>query len=256
MIKICSLDFLNRNSLETDIMSEDGKVLLKKGDSITPEMLLKFYFKDIYVDRWPLDEEELTEIESTTQEELNINEIAELVEPAVVTTIEENSDLEIPLEFDETEAQNVARYASKIGLEIGFSGNKIKDLEKAAYYHKIGIIKFKKIDLLDKNFEKNLAEASYDTLINEMKFPEQIAEAARFYNRKYDITHFRLNKENLTDIPYSHIVAIASFYNKLRGIGQSKENALARMLQVGGNRFNIFILHKFINIMRNSKDEN
>lgn len=250
MIKICSLDFLNRNSLETDIMSKDGTVLLKKGENITPEMLLKLYFKDIYVERWPLDEDEEMDAESKSDQELNAKEVSELVESPTEVNLEE------PLVFNETEAQNTSRYASKIGAAIGITGDKLKDLEKAAYYHKVGIINFKKFDLKDKNFENRLAEVSYDILLNEMNFPEKVAEAARFFNRKYESTHFRLSSENPTEVPYSHIVGIASFYNKLLEKGLSKDKALERMLQIGGNRFNIFILHKFINIMRNSKDEN
>ena len=55
MIRICSLDFLNKDFFETDVKTADGKVLLAAGEKITPEVILELYFKEIYVDK-PLED--------------------------------------------------------------------------------------------------------------------------------------------------------------------------------------------------------
>lgn len=49
MIKICSLDFLNRENFETDVITADGVVLFQSGEEITPSKLLRLYFKEIYI---------------------------------------------------------------------------------------------------------------------------------------------------------------------------------------------------------------
>ena len=88
----------------------------------------------------------------------------------------------------------------------------------------------------------------------EKQLSEKIAEAARLYNKKYQISQIDLKDSNYSDLPYSHIVAIASHYDNLLGKNISKDEALKKMLQLGGNKFNIFILHKFIYMMRNLND--
>ena len=49
MIKICSLDFLNNELFEADVMTADGRVLFNSDDKVTPDRLLILYFKEIYV---------------------------------------------------------------------------------------------------------------------------------------------------------------------------------------------------------------
>ena len=85
-----------------------------------------------------------------------------------------------------------------------------------------------------------------------MNFSDKIAEGAKFYKKKYDTNEFKPKDENLSDIPFSHIIGIADYYKKLLDKNYTKEKALNKLLQIGGNRFNIFILHKFINKMRKS----
>lgn len=282
MIKICSLEFLNRDFFETDIISESGKVLLKKGGKITPEVLLSLYFKDIYVENWPLDTEEF--VEAKTKEASNVDFVLQKehkssgprealdidystpveapqskpipeipVEPTpVVNQIPEEIDED--LVFDEGEAKVVASYAVKLAQVLGMPENKIKEVEQVAYYNKIGITKFKRSDLAEKGFEKVLAEESYNILSLKMKAPDRVANAVRFHLKKYDASAFRLNKNNPSDIPYAHILAIVSYYNKLLSNNYTNERALEKMLQLGGNRFNTFALHKFINIMRKPKN--
>lgn len=164
------------------------------------------------------------------------------------------SSLELPddikkLEFDEEEAQRISELSVKIGKALGLFAKKLEELKQAAYYHNIGRTKLTEEDLLSPDFKKRQALFGYNILINEKKLPVGIAEAAKFNMQKYDTTNYKLGE----DLPYSHIVAIASFFDGLLLKNMSKDEALEKMLQLGGNKFNIFILHKFIRIMKEEK---
>ncbi len=47
MIKTCSLDFANKETFEVDVKSADGRVLCKAGEDITPDKILRLYFKEL-----------------------------------------------------------------------------------------------------------------------------------------------------------------------------------------------------------------
>lgn len=388
MIKVCSLDFLNREVFDADIMSRDGRKIISSGDKITPGILLGLYFKELYVEKDLFQSEEvipqvtarveadnLELSESVAQVELEYqavnadtvpsispsvgaaefveNEVgksseedlepkvvefsgldaeAEEIEPHVVQfsgldaevkkEAEENAGprvVEFPgldkdaekeseekagprsiefsgldvkpkekvphtysgsdfasspepkgsfqgsapevervvdenLKFDEAESKKIAMYSVLVGKELGMSEAVLKELEQAAYYHKIGITRFKQADLSKKNFKLTLAEESYKILLNEMVLPEKIAEVAKFYLRKYESGSFNLLIKDHSSIPFAHIVAITSYYSELRSNNHSKEEALMKMLRLGGNKFNIFILHKFIKKMRDANE--
>jgi len=308
MIKTCSLDFLNREIFETDIMTSDGRVLVSANDRVTPDMILRLYFKDIYVkdevqvlDKQPQLETEIeTEqgiIEKTASANADSKEEKELLEKgasivASSETAEEESeskskskagiiegasdavgtgtklggpvkntnsssfvegvfaDIDEDLKFDEDEAQKVSEYALKMGTALNFSKDKLEDLKESAYYHNIGRIKFKESDLTQKNFRTVQAQAGYEILLNEKQMKPEIAETAKFYITNYESSSFALDGQ----IPYYHIVAIASYYNRLMS-KCSKQEALEKMLRHGGNKFNIFVLHKFIRIMKESNEQ-
>ena len=67
MIKVCSLDFLKKEVFDTDIKTSDGFVLFETGEKITPEIILRLYFKEIYVSEL-LNEEPYQEEISITDE--------------------------------------------------------------------------------------------------------------------------------------------------------------------------------------------
>lgn len=261
MIKISSLDLLNREVFDIDIMAKDGTVLFSSGEVITPEIILNLYFKEIYVEEsfWKTDEEEIKSDSSTEDmlkqvEALNLKPAAkdepanveEAIEQVVVQTKEKIAE---PLKFDENKAKRVAEYACMLGKLISMKEKDLKELETAAYYHNIGVESFTTDDLLKPNFKKLQADVSYNIMLKEMKVSEKIAEVAKLCIKSYNTIDFKLNEEDCSHIPYAHIVAIASHYDELLETN-SKEAALAKMLQLGGNRFNIFVLHKFINMMR------
>lgn len=344
MIKICSLDFLNRESFETDVMTAEGNVLFKSGEKITPNILLRLYFKEIYIkealkeqlsaeastiavgivadektamvgessNKNTTQEEQIKSaeprsIESGSTEDVEnatkgprlvdspIKEEKELSSGPKSVNIEnseesadgskkgpkladinkmdnvneknnedlvlgEKSDKEAEVEnedpdnmqlvFDENQASRIVEYSLKLGKLLKFSANDLKELEQVAYYCNIGISEFKKSDLSKKGFRKMKAFASYEKLLSEKNVSEKIAEMVKFCANNYESDAFPLNSQ----IPFHQIVAITSFYEELLMQNNSKQTTLLKMLQIGGNQFNIFILHKFIKMMRETND--
>lgn len=284
MIKICSLDFLNREVFDTDVMLEDGKVVVKSGSKVTPALLLKLYFQDIYTqqDLCEIDknealfnqqekiriQQEEKELLQKTLEEKQLKKESEEKIPHEFTPVEqaaeerkkygqiesqeekekESSPL---LVFDEERAARIAKYAVMLGKSINMEQGNLNELEKAAFYHDIGRKKLREEDLGKKDFKRKVANLSYDIMTKEMNLPEQVAEVAHFYLDSYESKDFKLDKQHGFVVPYSHIISIVVCYDNLLA-EFSKDETLLKMLQMGGNRFNIFVLHRFINIMRNS----
>lgn len=178
----------------------------------------------------------------------NKGEWLEKINSKVHEIIAEYSEDAAKLKFDVERAKRIADYAFKMGVYSGYSEKMLDEVQQAAYMHNIGIVTLEKSDLEDiKAFPKKQAKASYDLLL-ENGFSQAIADTAKFCINSYKSHAFDLTKP----IPYHHIVAIASSYESLIDQGLSKQKALDSMLQSGGNRFNIFVLHKFIRLMRES----
>lgn len=345
MIKICSLDFLNREVFDVDVMTSDGKVLICSGEKITPNILLRLYFKEIYIAQ-PMAEKKMAVNEVSSAAVLNTKSVSSesgnidkhskehhytasgprlvdtniqqheekplhgpvvfaggfadekekevstkgprladsevdfdkettskgphFVGPNKFETSESNSspvqanfnDLGMEMEnsqenlkepcmaFDEKQAKKIVDYSLKMGKILKFSQEELKELEQVAYYSDIGITDFKKSDLTKKGFRKKKAHAGYEKLLNEGIIPKHLAEMVKFCANAYNSDDFQLKSQ----IPYYHIVGIASFYEDLLSQNMAKEEVLLKMLQLGGNQFNIFILHKFIKMMRETND--
>ena len=255
MIEVCSLDFLKKKKFDTDILTVDGRVLCSKDDQITSELLLRLYFKDIYIKEPIVSEkidvqaepEEVLEQLSSMQADLLPELVSEVVpEPEIEKIVEEEVDLTEKLEFDEGEAKRVSEYSLMIGKALNYTEKQLKDLEQAAYYHNVGRTNFTKADLGSKDFLKNQANAGYEIILKDKKLPQEIAEVASLYNSNYDSSAFKLDE----CIPFYQVVGVASFYDRMIMQNYTKEETLAKMLQLGGNKFNIFVLHKFISMMR------
>lgn len=395
MIKISSLEFLNSKVFESDVMASDGSILFYSGDKVTPEIILKLYFKDIYVNELPWEEDleekakpeipdsifvskfedenlaetakeendvtlvelsgaskdsigvnvatsnviegvlgkseteaveeielvssdiskEKIQEESTEEEQIAavVDEIEELsteaeeitqtpilTEPqeikeeettieitvapepvaaetstsSVVTktrskhskspsvannVLEEEPQVEVkeeikpedmPLSFDEELANRIVANSIKIGKILKYSPKELQELEQVAYYCNIGISKFKRADLEKSNFYKMKIYASYEYLIKNETISADLAEIVKHCGSNYDSNAFPLDSK----IPFFHIVAITSYYEDLLMKNNSKTSTLNKMLQIGGNKFNIFILHKFIRMMREENE--
>jgi len=347
MIQICSLDFLRKETFDTDIMTVDGRILCAQGDKVTPEIILKLYFKEVYAKKAPIEEicampqatstavekeiiesvqikEETDEVEKPTAEIKNIESVeetkalklAEVSELAVKTenetggaktkigprvhetvedeqaslkgqrssgsmiddvTPEESSKAKLAseaestlaeksieaarlaaekeallkdpnLEFDEIQAKRIVEHSLAIGKMFNFSQAELKDLEQVAYNCNIGITEFKKSDIAKKDFRKMKAYASYKKLQKEETIQPKIAEMVKFTATSHASDSAILNSK----MPIDNIVGIVSYYEDSLSQNMPKEEILLKMLQLGGNHFNIFILHKFIKMMRDT----
>lgn len=369
MIKVCSLDFVNKETFETDVLTAEGGLLCSATDKVTPEKILRLYFKEIFIkeprqeynsepilesveiiaenisklnsaisdtdaEQAPVlgvkasaseDEDAITakasgprlanspesdeldtseakikgprtvdssETETLTKGPKNaeskdsddvtkgprlvdLNGIEDdeetetkgprvadsnkfddgeiaiksqtkktFVEPESV--IEEIPEAEQPLKFDEEQAKRIVEHSVKLGKLLNFPAHDLKELEQVAYYYNAGIIKCKKSDVSRKDYRKLKAFASYQLLLESDQVPSNIAEIIKFTANAYESDAFPLTSK----IPYHHIVAITGYYEDSLLQNGSKELTLMKMLQMGGNHFNIFVLHKFIKLMR------
>lgn len=217
-------------------MNAEGRVLASAEEKTTPEKLLKLYFKEIYIEKPLKTETDILDEESTE------NQLAELSEEI----FEQNDD---PLIFDEEEGKKIAEECVLLGKELDFPEKKLKELEHAGLYHKIGYTQFKNSDLKSKDFKKKMAAAGYEILLNEMNTESTIAEAVRDWVKNYSAEDFNLKDE----IPCAHIIKIVSSYNKLEK-KMGSENALDEMLRIGSNSFNPFVLHKFVRLKKEEND--
>ncbi len=255
MIQICSLDLLNKDFFETDIFLANGKKVFSRGDKITPELILKLYFKEIYQPKMPIQETSKPKpVDEENILKAKFNEVKEICEPILaqkeepVIVIPDKKEPEIKLEFDEDQAQRFSKLAYDFGLHLGLGKDELEDLKKAAYYINIGRKSFTTEDEKKAGFKKKLAQASYEIILSELGLPIYIAETAKFANSKYVSGNFNLKDK----IPYHDIVSLVIFYDGLVAKNKSKDEALDTMLQLGANRFNIYVLHKFIRMMKDS----
>lgn len=334
MKRVCSLDYLYKETFETDITNADGKVLVSEGTSVTPEILLKLYFNDTYAQEQKIEEEvveiieEIDELESSLNSEdesVVLKEFesgagaaarGEVATSAIVVDLaaighgdkadgtdedtqatepeidkengdkEDSSDTEVDaagnvkdsgskdvskkdkdksgktieshvedpedkqLKFDEEVAKRLVDYSVKLGKELGFSKAELKEIEEVAYNYNIAITQFTTDDLLKPGFRKMKVRAAYEYLSKANTVSEKVIESVKLCANNYESETFALNAK----IPYHHIVAVTSYYEELLAQYNSKSKTLAKIMELGGNKFNIFVLHKFIRIMREANE--
>lgn len=239
MIKINALDFLNKEQFGADLLSENGDVLFSAEDKITPNIILKLYFQDIFIN------EQISEIEDT-------EEISQLTE-SDNSSKKPNLNLNKPLKFNEEQAKRVVHYSLEIGKSLGLSQNELEELEQAAYYHNIGDIKFKQKDLLDKDFRKKRAEEGYNYILKDKGLSGKVADVAKLYIENYNCNTFDISKTT-SATPFYHIIAITNYYDEYLTKTSSKEETIRKMLRLGRKKFNTYILHKFVTMMRNNNE--
>ena len=180
---------------------------------------------------------------------IDINAFKEKMKPKLYNLSEEIIAADKELGFDEIRAERMAICAVQIGHLLNLSDKELEELWLAAYYHNIGRIKLKKSDFDAEDFKFKQAQESYDIILAK-KMPEVIAETAKFCIDNYKSSNFNLNKP----VPYSHIVSVVSYWEDLIERKQPREKVLAKMLQIGANKFNPFVLHKFIRIMKETNN--
>ena len=151
------------------------------------------------------------------------------------------------LKFDEDVAKEIAVNAVKLAKELNLAQNVTSDIEKAALICNIGLDNFKIEDLRRKDFELQKAKVSYDMAVKKGIYSNEVLEIVKSHAKPYISENFDLN----SIVPACDVLHIASMYSRYLYVGMSKEKAILKMLQQGGNEYNIFALHKFLRLMRN-----
>lgn len=187
-----------------------------------------------------------TEQPAKTPEEKKIYGQQKAPEPEPEPEPEPINPDEVPLKFSEAQAKNIVESSLAMGKMLNYSAKELKELEQVAYYSNIGIGKLKQGDINKKSFRKMKAFASYQKLIDEGTVSTDIADIVKYTANEYESDAFPLASK----IPYHHVVAITGYYEDMLLKGKSKNEILLKMLELGGNHFNVFVLHKFINYMK------
>ena len=138
-----------------------------------------------------------------------------------------------------------------LGKKLQFSENELNELEQAGYYHNIGVINLLKKDMLSKDFKKKRGEEGYTHILKELKLSENIAITAKLYLNNYECMNFELHKAK-QKIPYYQIVSLAHYYYNSSKY-MPKEYVIQSILRLGSKKFNTFILHKFVDLLKNER---
>ena len=194
--------------------------------------------------------QDLSEKSSTVSSAIGVPGKSDVSSDSVATAkpVASSEPLEedLSLKFDENQAGRVAEYSVSLGKMLGYSTAELKELEQVAYYCNYGITELKKSDMAKKEFRKMKAYASLQKLQKEKIVPVKISEMVKFTATPCESSGLTVGSV----IPIDNIVAITGYYEDLLSQNDSKEATLLKMLQLGGNHFNIFVLHKFIRMMR------
>jgi hypothetical protein len=229
MIKAYALDFLNNEFYDKDVISEDGKMLFSAKDPVTSDALLKLYYKNIYVQN-PITENKLDIKNNYYNKQINSNQnkyatanfgnVSMMEEPIekteVLGQVLEKSQSGCRKDF----CNEIIEYSTKIGVLLEFSADELQELEKLAYYYVI--------DSMGKPIPDNMEKL-----------------VSRCY-KDYKIEEFALIKK----VPYQHIIFIVNYYVETLERTQSKQKTISKMLYLGTNKFNPFVLHKFLNMIK------
>lgn len=343
MIRVSSLDFLDQDCFRTDIKTADGKIIINSGEPITPELILKLYFKEIYVEEptkviYKTDEHEekalrekikesnvsfvsknedtvdvevsikstektsVDEVASVTKENQVINEDLQAPqlditenskvkepqapqldftptaksEPEVVSPVldinfsetpkpnveRDKEELpiqeevvvakeEIPFEdqlivVDENEVELLVERTAQLAKMFNFSGAEIEEIKLAARYANMSLSEFKLKEINEKDFRLRKSKRSYDMACALGTLSQSVLETIKEHTKNYDSASFSLSSK----IPYTDILSVTCYCFRAKLLRQDKETVLKKMLQLGSNSFNPFVLHKFIKMMR------
>lgn len=237
MQKLSSLDFINKEIFDTDVYSKNGKKLVSQGETVTPEILLQLYFKEIY-DTVPKMGSAAT---------INIVEQTEL--PQYRRKAKRKKEV-----FNIEHAKEVAAYSKQMGILMKLNEEEMDMLNKAAYYHDIGATLLSEEDLNTAQWREIADEAAYNYLVDEKKFSADVADIVSKCYLNYDISEFQMKRTPGYRFPLHHIICIADFYAHLSEKVSDKNKKIQTLLKIGYNKFNIYILHKFIFKLRTDSD--
>lgn len=150
------------------------------------------------------------------------------------------------LKFNDEIAGKIAEMAVMLANELKYSASDLKDIKNAALNCNIGVIHFKVEDLRNRDFEIRKATSSYDLALKKGSLSLRVLETIKSHARPYKTEEFNLNPT----IPLCDVIHIVTAYNRFETMGMPKDAILMKMLELGGNEYNIFALHKFLRLMR------
>ena len=228
-------------------------MLYTETQKITPEIIMKLYFKNIFIDDIEIKEVVGTaNIDDTDTGSIEFNRKQNKQEPEVdYKKPEEDESI-----FDEKEALEVQKYSELIAIDLELSEAEIKNIKLAGFIHNIGDKFLTKEAKEKENYLELRSKLGYEYTYNKLKYPEAVSRVTKEYYRSSNLDNFDLSNKTIKNIPYSHIVTIAAYYAKHQNEYRSTEDILKKMIRVGGKLFNIYILHRFIRKIRELENDN
>lgn len=222
MDKFNALELLGNKVIEFNIYNQDGDLLLKAGDVITPSIIMQFKYKDLYHDRIQckykapedshiqslISKEATSKLLNSTKKILELvfddkspeASVCEGVRDQILDEVSENLDkidcigqLRIFDEYTYSHAVNVSSMCSAMAMTIGMTEKEVEHIALGGLLHDIGKMKIpieilhKPGKLTEEEFEiiKNHSMFGYSFLKEEMNMPEEIAIIALQHQEKY-----------------------------------------------------------------------
>ncbi len=154
------------------------------------------------------------------------------------------------LPFDEDFIGKLVAITVEVGKLLNYAGGELEELKQAAYNCNLGVIKFTYGDLKTQDFETRKSAESFNLASQKGSISQNALNAIKLYPDRYNSAEFSLNKR----IPYTHVINVMCYYFRLKYCNFEQELILEKMLQAGGNKFNPFVLHKFVNVVKGIND--
>ena len=253
MRQISALELLNKEVFGQKIFSENNEVLYTETQKITPEIIMKLYFKNIFIDDIEIKEDVVEEkTDDTDTGSIGFNRKEKSQEAEVENRLK-GQDESI---FDEQEALEVQKYAEIMAIDLELSEAEIKNIKLAGYIHNIGDSFLTKEAKEKEDYLETRAKLGYEYTYNKLKYPEAVSRVTKEYYKKSDLDNFDLSNKTIKNFPYSHIVTIVAYYVKHKGDYENNEDILKKMIRIGDKLFNIYLLHRFIRKIRELENDN
>jgi len=157
----------------------------------------------------------------------------------------------------------VAEYCSLIASEMGYSGNEIHRLEKAAILHDIGkvatpdtiLLKPGKLSVLEYSLIKQHSQTGFD-MLNKISIYKDLAEIIKYHHARYD-GHGYPKTSNPNEIPMlSHIMIVADSFdamttNRIYRPRMSVEEALEEVKNCSLTQFHPVVVKSALVALKN-----
>lgn len=293
MRRISSLELVGNSVLDFDLYNQKGQIIHKKGESLTPDILLKLNYTNIYTNKDPIPEKPAKPVKpiinkKTSQtlikntrgifdrtfdgETLKYRECAE-VSGIILTEVTEKfqkltsvEQLRIYDEYTYSHNVNVSSLSILLGIVAGFSETELQELAIGAFLHDIGKMKVPR-DILNKpaKLERDELEIlrghtflGYRHIKETLDVPDRVARIALDHQEKFNGTGYPNGLSGKEINLYAQITSIADVYDALVSErvykkGMHPHDALGIILSEGDKIFNPDFLDKFIQLTQKSE---